>query len=284
MRPASGRSWHVLIPTAILLAVGLGVGAMFGAWTREGARRPPVRVSIPVEAGRAPRSPRLSPDGTVVAFIGAPRRLFLRNLSERTERPVPGSDGVTEHAFSPDSRCIAFRAPGGIFLVDRGAGSTPAPLAADARGIVWIDETTLIGVDAAGRRLVRIPTDGGTVVPGPELGLAGFVPRSLGPEGGRLLGTVASEPPAIASLSLASGEGKILQEDAVNPVPHSYALLFAAGNRILGAKYKTRSNRLDGTPVELEVAGSGWFDAAADGSLVYLPADGAVDRIELLFP
>ena len=56
----------------------------------------------------------LSPDGTMLAFVGRTEgkaQLWVRSLGESESRLLPGSDGAFYPFWSPDSRWIAFFTP-----------------------------------------------------------------------------------------------------------------------------------------------------------------------------
>src|SRR4029453_4402002 len=59
----------------------------------------------------------LSPDGRRLAYAAAPNgvsRLFLRELDQFESKAIPGTEGATDPAFSPDGNWIAFVAAGKI--------------------------------------------------------------------------------------------------------------------------------------------------------------------------
>ena len=97
-----------------LLAVSLG-GTL--AWALRTSPAPlPTRFAHVLPAGQTLNGSRgahivaVSPDGSLMVYSGAPHGLFKRAMSDLEAKVIPGTEGfeVTEPAFSPDGRSIAF--------------------------------------------------------------------------------------------------------------------------------------------------------------------------------
>jgi eukaryotic-like serine/threonine-protein kinase len=68
----------------------------------------------------------LSPDGTMLAFVGRTEgkaQLWLRSLAERESRLLPGSEAAYSPFWSPDSRWIAFFTPEKLKKIEIANGS-----------------------------------------------------------------------------------------------------------------------------------------------------------------
>jgi DNA-directed RNA polymerase specialized sigma24 family protein len=103
-----------------------------------------------------------SQDGDWLAYVSQPSRdpgpttqlrlIDLRNLNQLTPN-LPGSFSVTQFAFSPDNRKLAFFGygsqfnPGGLYLMDLGAGETGKLLTmTSVRSLVWSPDGNSLGM------------------------------------------------------------------------------------------------------------------------------------------
>jgi eukaryotic-like serine/threonine-protein kinase len=169
------RWWWV----AVAAALALGAGA---AWAVAHLRQPvatvegPLRLEIsPPEGGQFVFGTNLggialSPDGKVAAFVATvsgKTALWVRPLDSRTARLLPGTEGAGFPFWSPDSKTIAFFAPGKLERVDL-TGGTPLPIcdvvAATSLGGAWGEDGYIVaGTLTAG--MFRVPAAGGTPSP-----------------------------------------------------------------------------------------------------------------------
>jgi acyl dehydratase len=107
------RSARWTIPAVLggTAAFVLGVLGMIYALRQPPASAPVTRFAIPMvqgqDLGLARRVLAISPDGTRLAYV-AGNRLFIRAVSEFEARPVPGTEGALQPAFSPDGESLAF--------------------------------------------------------------------------------------------------------------------------------------------------------------------------------
>jgi hypothetical protein len=132
----------------------------------------PIRTSLLLGADRIPSNPRavdrsiaMSSDGSKIAYTAIRDgrvRLFVRSLEGADATLVPDSENPTGPFFSPDGRSLGFWSNGRIRKVSLG-NLAIVPLC-DAGGVFlgasWSPEGTI--VFAEGRRLNRLPGDGGT--------------------------------------------------------------------------------------------------------------------------
>ena len=92
----------------------------------------------------------LSPDGTMVAFVGlnvdgGGSRIYLRRLTQLQATPLQGTDTAQDPFFSPDSQWIGFFAGGKLkkIAVTGGAAVTVCDVA-NGRGGTWSEDGTIL--------------------------------------------------------------------------------------------------------------------------------------------
>jgi len=158
--------WRIAAAMA-LVALGLGAaGARL--WAPAPAPGPLGRFAIQLDpitslgSGFA-QQVALSPDGTVLAFVGrGPRgnQIYVRAMADSLPRPVAGTDGGFAPFFSPDGRQIGFWSPQRLQSVPIEGGSPT--VIADSAGAwaAWIDAGTVVYADPIGRTLRVVEADG----------------------------------------------------------------------------------------------------------------------------
>ncbi len=176
-------------PAAVTGALAFGLVAGAAAWTLSpwggaSSRSPAgvIRFSVAPPAGIEMRTPKISPDGSVLLFYGNEEKpdpdgrrrrfLYVRSLESAEPRRIEESEGVFVSVYSPDSRWIAFGAPLGPgspasslrkVPVD---GSAPPVVLAGWGGnwkddLLWLEDGDLLVVTRDAPLLIRIPSDGG---------------------------------------------------------------------------------------------------------------------------
>ena len=154
---------------AMLAAIALGVGFVM----RAPEPAPIVRFEIAApEAATFVGSPRLSPDGRLLAFNATDEtgatQIWLRALDALEARPIPGTDGAGRPFWSPDGRFLGFFASGKLKKVDV-TGAPPQTLADAPRGsdASWSAGGGILYDGRADDPIMRVPAAGG--VPKPEV-------------------------------------------------------------------------------------------------------------------
>ncbi|MGH9201673.1 MAG: TolB family protein, partial [Vicinamibacterales bacterium] len=230
----------------------------------------------------------LSPDGARMVYA-ANTRLYLRSMSELDARAIQGTEGhrnVTEPAFSPDGRSIAFYAFADQTLkrtaVTGGAAVTICP-ADNPFGISWGPDGIVFGQGSKG--IMRVSPDGGTpdvlVVKDGEMALG---PRVL-PGGRHVLFTLATgtapdrwDKARVVVQSLASGERKslIVGGSDARYVPTGH-ILYALGGRVFAVAFDVRRLEVKGGPVPMvegvrrsATSDAANFSVSSTGSLIYI--------------
>ena len=143
----SGSRRQVIGLAALFAVVGGAIGAAIAAWPGS-----PPRVQLSTFALTLPDSAALnggnialSPDGSLVAYVGgSSRSVFVRPLDDVVPRRVVGTEGAYCPSFSPDGRWILF-AVGGKAKKVALRGGAPIVLADSVgRCAVWTDRDEII--------------------------------------------------------------------------------------------------------------------------------------------
>jgi serine/threonine-protein kinase len=240
----------------------------------------------------------LSPNGVVLAFVaqkspGGRSQLYIRRLEQLQATALSGTEEARNPFFSPDGQWIAFFAGGTLKKISVTGGS--AVTLCDAYnglgGGAWANDDTVIFSDSADRTgLWRVSSRGGK----PELlttAVEGEIyrwPQVL--PGGRAVlytsqaGRFAS--PNIVVQTLPNGPRKILLRSGYlygRYLPSGH-LLYMKDRTLFAVPFDLDRLALVGPPVPalegvaVDAATGAQFAAAANGTLVYLPAQVASDE------
>jgi eukaryotic-like serine/threonine-protein kinase len=272
------------------LAWGIAAAALSALIATLYLRQPPVapalvrfHVSYPPQV-QTVSSPRLSPDGRLLAFASADvsgkRQIWIRPLDGVEARPLAGSEGAHIPFWSPDSRRIAFIAGGKLRKIAIAGG--PAETICDASSWggdgSWSDQGTIVfgramdGADA----MRRVSADGGT----PEVlvdasggfGWLQFLP------GGRtfLYGVPRGDQ---WSVRVANADGSDAREVMVSTSQVQYVppghLLFVRATTLMAQRFDAAAVKLAGEPVPVAEGlvvdrfGRAEFSASDNGVLAY---------------
>jgi eukaryotic-like serine/threonine-protein kinase len=297
------RRWKGVV--AIVAAFALGVGIV---WKLPRAAVPaaPVRrfvIQPPVDAQLQRPQPRfaISPDGRALVYTAQTGGwgvgpLYLRPLDQLEARPIPGTEGGSEPAFSPDGQWVAFVSNGTLKKASRTSGAPPVTIADSLnvinQSVAWLPDNTIV-VGQLDKGLFRVSADGGAMVrlttPDPAQGeLDHHFPRAL-PGGKAILVTRhlknKGEIFDVAVLQLDTGQMRVIVPDGFDAryVPTGH-LVFARGQALLAAPFDIDRLELSGASVVIvdhvmtsNLAGPGTFGwgalyaVADDGTLAYIP-------------
>ncbi len=242
----------------------------------------------------------ISADGRRVAYLAATNgieQLYVRSLGQLEARLVlSGQTGdIRGPSMSPDGNWIAFLDENMNQLKRIPAsGGTPAsigPALGAARGIVWVDEDTIIAATSdITTGLLRAPVAGGTpvVLTTPKPGEDHIFPAVL-PGRNALLFTLAASagvPSQIVTFDLGSGaQAPLISNGSTPRYSATGHLLYVADGALLAVPFDIASLKTRGEPVAVvsEVAtkgvGAGQYVVSETGTLFYLHGKlGAVEK------
>ncbi|MFN7983002.1 MAG: protein kinase [Vicinamibacterales bacterium] len=299
------RGWQLATAVVLGLAVG-AIGAMVKARptaTQSDARQTRLSVVPPTDvtvgggpSGVSPaRILSLSPDGTRLAFVGAPKdgpaRIYIRSLDSEELQSLPGTEEAQYPFWSPDGNSLAFYVTGFLRRVELTGGSprTLCPAPANVAGGTWSGNTILFSLNSPNAPIMRVPAEGGTAEPVTELdSKAGeskhFAPFFL-PDGDHFLylgvGRTSNGTDTATGLyvgSLSSKSRKALQPVGSNAQYAQGHLVFMDGTSVAAQPFDPVRLELAGKPTviatNVRIGGPalvrGAFSVARNGTIAFL--------------
>jgi serine/threonine-protein kinase len=239
----------------------------------------------------------LSPDGTVVAFVGRTAantspQLYVRRLDQLDAVALPGTDNAESPFFSPDGEWLAFFASGKLKKIAATGGAVVTLCDAPAgRGGAWGEDGTIVfspGVSLA-TRLWRVASTGGTPVPlTPESDTPQARWPQILPDGKSVLftssRTAADFSDADLVLQSLSGDGvKIVQRGGFyGRYVFSGHLLYVHDGKLWAVPFDLDRLAVSGSPVAViegvtsnAANGAAQVAVSTTGTLVYQPGLGS---------
>jgi Tol biopolymer transport system component len=281
-----------------IAAALLAVVAASSSWIAWRATRPVDRPLMRFSADLGPEAvegPRItaaiSPDGTRLAFAArgsaGNQQLATRLLNQAQATLLAGTENAADPFFSPDGRWIGFFTSGKMKKISV-QGGAPFTLcdAPDARGASWGEDGWIVVNPSAASGLSRVPEAGGTLQvitkPGDKGEVAQRWPQIL-PGSQAVLFTgntflTGFDNAAIEVLSLKTGQWKVVQRGgyAGRYLPSGHLVYIHQGT-LFAVGFNLDRLEVRGTPAPLlenvagnEVFGTGQYDVARNGTLVYL--------------
>jgi Tol biopolymer transport system component len=281
-------AWSALAVVS-LAAVALGVAFV----RRAPEPRRPVRFQIPAAADlTVVGSPRLSPDGRLLAFNATDAtgttQLWVRPLDALEAHPVSGTEGAGRPFWSPDSRYLGFFSGGKLKKVDVAGG--PAQTLCDAStgsDASWSPEGVILFDGRTTDPILRVPAAGGVAKPevplDPKKGRTGAGWPEFLPDGRHFLYVGQFQPkgePTLFVRALDTGEEQPLVKTAsrVQYAPPGY-LLYVREETLVAQPFDASSRKITGEAVPVaeglgtDAVGLAHFSASTDGTLAYRAGD-----------
>jgi hypothetical protein len=220
--------------------------------------------------------------------------LWRRSLRDASARAIAGTRGGIAPRISPDGSRVAFLVGGRAMVVPVEGGDAEVLLeGADPRTLEWVSPTSLLFVDFEGSRLNWLDPEGSqrprssrTTAP---IGFGHWIPEDRQLISSRNGIALVFDPETLESWPVRStlpdgSPGSVLAGSAFRIVEGAFLIYISDGD--LRAAAYDRARHLAGRPVTLvsgirrESVGAAQFDVTEDGALVYAPgADATVGRI-----
>jgi eukaryotic-like serine/threonine-protein kinase len=280
------------------LSVGLSAALLLvtTGWAVTAVRAP--RTPSEYDVGLADEAPLMfwgrnltvSPDGEFVIYGVANGSsqdpLWYRSLLSGATRPLEGTEGGLEPRISPDGKLLAFYAYPRLKIVPL-AGGTPRTIAdvRDPVGLEWTSNSTLFLLDDDGLDIRFLNAQSGETSTTPVAYCIGTQWDAAAEEvlcggGGRkfayLVNPVTDSRRVANTSDLdASSLAQVTPGSDFRVVDRDYVVFMSVEGDIVAASYKAGLGHI-GAPVRLvqnvrreSYRGTGQFDIAADGTLVY---------------
>jgi len=219
--------------------------------------------------------------------------LWYRSLRDAAAHPIAGTLGATAPRISPDGSRVAFLVGDRVLVVPIAGGDARQLLEGqNAMSLQWISDTEVLAVDLDGYRLKRLDREGGSARTQTIARCAlGQWVRELQQLLCSYNGTALLFDPASGerwSLRAAQSDGSpagLLAGSAFRVVDRRYLIYLAVDGSLLAARYDPDTHMayrsvtlLAG--VRREAVGEAQFDLAADGTLLYAPGvDASIGRM-----
>jgi serine/threonine protein kinase len=222
--------------------------------------------------------------------------LWYRSLRDATVRPIPGTRGGTSPRISPDGSRVAYLIGDRVMVVPVAGGEPRRLQEGQgATSLQWISATEVLSLDLDGYRLKQLDREGGSAqtksIPrcvlgqwSPELKqlLCSYNRTAVvfDPETGQQWTLRAARPDG--------SPGSLLTGSAFRIVDKRYLVYLAVDGSLLGARYDPATHVAQRSVtlmsgIRREAFGEGQYDLSADGTLVYAPGmDGTIGRLVTL--
>ncbi len=236
----------------------------------------------------------ISPDGATLALTATKdgvSRLYVRKRDETELREIPGTEGASDVAFSPNGQQIAFFANFALKKVLLAGQVDTIATTGDPRGLSWKDDNTVVYAPHATSEIVQVSASGGSPMPITTI-LENKAERThrwpqVLPGGKAVICTVGTldkpddyDGSNIEAVILATGERRQVLQGASMARYVSGCLLFAREGVIYAVKFDPDRLTVQGNTVAVlrgvagdKTTGAVHFSIADDGTLAYVPGN-----------
>jgi eukaryotic-like serine/threonine-protein kinase len=289
-----------------LLAIALS--ALGASYFRTSAPAPVVRFALtpPADVTFAPAGapvapfPAVSPDGTLLVFVGnrrgEPAMLWLQRFDSLDARPLDGTTVRTDTLspalpfWSPDSRSIGFFADGKLKRIDVGGGSPQVICdAPQSGGASWGADATIVFASKIDEGLRKVPASGGTPVqitkPDPARGEISHSNPAFLSDGRRFLFWVQAAKSSIRAGSIDSPDTVPVVEADSRAAYASGFVLFVRQSTLIAQAFDEKRLAVTGDPMPIAddvrtfpQNGRSAFSMSANGVLAYRTGSSAAAR------
>ena len=245
----------------------------------------------------------LSPDGRRLVYAAAPAgqsRLYLRELDQYEAKPIPGTEGGTEPAFSPDGNWLGFIAAGVVKKVAI-TGGTPVSLAettvSRSQYLTWASNDALLFAPRGATGIWRTPAAGRgtpTALTTIQDGEVSHQYASALPGGNALLyaalnGAPGNNPTVFAQSLEAGQQRRMVVEGSVAQYLRTGHLVYVQRGTLFGVPFDTTRLEVRGTPTTLVQGvretelGTPQLALSESGAMAYVPGTDAERQSSLVW-
>jgi Tol biopolymer transport system component len=300
---AAPAAWKRVLPWAVAGAALLALIAsafVFGSRGTSANQTMRLEVAISDEPLFVPlgASVELSPDGTKIIYVGegeTERSMSVRSLDQLKGTPIVSgaSADVPYHPFfSPDGQWVGFVTPTELKKVPI-TGGTPIKLSKvnRSRGASWGPDGTIVISPERGSGLFTVPAAGGELQPlttvDTENGETAHRWPQVVPGGSVIfttlfqLGSDTADEGVIESVSLASGERKVLHRGGSYGrwVPSGH-LVYVRENTLFAMPFNIKKMEATGSPAPIvqgvtssDASGGAQISFSNNGTLAYVSGE-----------
>jgi hypothetical protein len=224
---------------------------------------------------------------------GDSTELWYRSLRDATVRPIPGTQSATAPRISPDGSRVAFLVADQVMVIPLAGGEPRRLLAGqNVVGLNWISSTEVQATDLDGYRLNLLDAEGGNTRSKRILRCTfGYWAAEIGKTVcsfnriATLIDTLASERMTVRSILPDGAPGSPVTGTAFRVVDQRYLVYLSLDGSLQAARFDPvtalagRSVTLTGG-VRRDAIGEAQYDIAANGTLVFGPGvDATIGRM-----
>jgi serine/threonine-protein kinase len=302
---ANGKAWirregnklYTVLALAILMA-----GVAIRGWMRPAPSRSVVQHTVELDEPMVPSTPwsgriDISPDGSLLAYIGGPRsQLLIQPSNQLHAIPVPGTEGAASPFFSPEGKYVGFLREG-IVQIASVSGGPPITVSDSLTGVAgasWGPDNFIYADGSPS--LVRVEAKAGAMPHWfTKLNTAGRESKHSWPDvlpnGKGVLFTVGfcgrngvkgASSFAIAVADIPSGKHRVILDDAMYAryAKPGYLLYVTTNKALMIVAFDQNSMKITGKPtvftegMRLGLLGSADLAVDTTGTLVYATGAG----------